>query len=366
MDQAIQLIVTALVTGATVAFESTAGQMVKDAYAGLKKVISERYKLVHADVEQLEEQPESAELRKQLIKLGLEKGEAGTDVELLEKAQTLLNAVKQQPTLVTGAVLRDIDAAQGAVNVSDIKARGRDNVTGASLENIRAPSGTITVSGVEATNLPGSAGITTAPASSSVIQILFLAANPLDTHYLRLDTESRAIKNELHKSKFSTQFEMETHLAARVNDLHELLLEHEPHIVHFSGHGTEDAIILQDEDGLGNPVSGDALARLFDILRDNLRCVVLNACYSEPQAEAIGQHVDFVVGMSDEISDEAARDFALAFYRGLGFGRTIAEAFELGCHQIDLSHLAEGHKPQLKSRVDPASVRLVSPVVAGA
>jgi hypothetical protein len=60
-------------------------------------------------------------------------------------------------------------------------------------------------------------------------------------------------------------------------------------IVHFSGHGcrTEEEIILLDQNGLPKPVSKGALAQLFRTLRDNVRVVLLNACWTRPQAEAI-------------------------------------------------------------------------------
>ena len=45
-------------------------------------------------------------------------------------------------------------------------------------------------------------------------------------------------------------------------------------------------------------VSSAALADLFKVLKDNIRVVVLNACYSEEQAQAIVEEIDFVVGMA--------------------------------------------------------------------
>lgn len=66
------------------------------------------------------------------------------------------------------------------------------------------------------------------------------------------------------------------------------------------------------------------------MLTDNLRLVVLNACYSRPQAEAITKSIDAAVGMKRAIGDEAAIVFAVSFYRALGFGRSVKEASELG------------------------------------
>lgn len=133
-----------------------------------------------------------------------------------------------------------------------------------------------------------------------------------------------------------------------MDDLQLFLLDYEPDIVHFSGHGNlANEIILEDESGNSHRVTPHALSGLFSALKNNIRCVVLNACYSEPQAQAIAQYIDCVVGMSDAIGDSAAINFAKAFYRALGFGRDIQTAFDLGCVQIDLANLSEKDTPKL-------------------
>ena len=198
----------------------------------------------------------------------------------------------------------------------------------------------------------------------SKVKILFLTANPSDTTQLRLGEEIRAIDDALRKADFREQFDLIQHHAVRVSDLSGLLLRHKPDIVHFSGHGSQDnEIILEDNNGNSFTVSQRALSGLFKTLRDNICCVVLNACYSQPQAEAIAEHIDCVIGMSDTILDTASISFATAFYQGLGYGRTIREAFDLGQTQIDLEHddLIESEKPQLivKQGSNPDTLYLV-------
>jgi DNA-binding response OmpR family regulator len=182
----------------------------------------------------------------------------------------------------------------------------------------------------------------------SVIRILFLAANPSNTTRLSLDEESRAIDQALRQSEFRDVFDIQKHWAVRVSDIQGLLLRHKPHIVHFSGHGSEASeIILKDSFGSSHPVSAHALSQLFSALKDNIRCVVLNACFSEQQARAIAQHIDCVVGMSGSIGDAAAISFATAFYQALGFGRDVKTAFDLGRVQIDLEALDDQDVPKL-------------------
>jgi hypothetical protein len=78
--------------------------------------------------------------------------------------------------------------------------------------------------------------------------------------------------------------------------------------------------------------------------------VVLNACYSETQAEAIHQHIDCVVGMNNPIGDRAAIEFAVGFYDALGAGRPYDQAYHFGCSAIALESIPEAMTPVLKFR----------------
>ena len=97
-------------------------------------------------------------------------------------------------------------------------------------------------------------------------------------------------------------------------------------------------------------ISGESLSRLFELCSDTVKCVVLNACYSEAQANAISQHIDYVVGMKKAIGDKAAIKFAVGFYDALGAGRDFEKAFKFGCIAIDLKGIPEYLTPVLKKR----------------
>lgn len=197
---------------------------------------------------------------------------------------------------------------------------------------------------------------------SDPVKILFLGANPSNLTQRALDREAREIGERLRAAKLRERFQLEYGWAVRVSDLQQCLLVHEPTIVHFSGHGTQDGqFMVEDQQGRAFAVNPSALAMLFEILRDNIRCVVLNACASKVQAEAIRQHIDCVVGMTRSITDATAIAFSSAFYQALGFGRSIKVAFDLGCAQILLEGLAEADLPALICRegVRPEEVWLV-------
>ena len=183
-----------------------------------------------------------------------------------------------------------------------------------------------------------------------VKKILLLSANPTDRSKLRLDEEVREIQAGLERAKRREEFEIIPKLAVRTEDLRRALLDYEPQIVHFSGHGAGDGgLALENNSGQMQLVSAQSLARLFKLFEDKIECVVLNACYSEVQAEAIHQHINYVIGMNNEIGDKAAIKFAVGFYDALGAGRSIEDGFEFGRTSIDLESIPESCTPVLKS-----------------
>lgn len=182
-------------------------------------------------------------------------------------------------------------------------------------------------------------------------KILILTANPKNTDKLRLDEEVREIQAGLERAQRRDQFEIVTRWALRVDDLRRALLDHEPQIVHFSGHGAgEHGLALENSSGQMQLVSTESLARLFKLFKDTIECVVFNACYSEAQAEAIHQHIDCLVGMNKAIGDRAAIEFAVGFYDALGAGKSYEVAYEFGCSAIDLEGIPESLTPVIKNR----------------
>ncbi|MBW4527734.1 MAG: tetratricopeptide repeat protein [Phormidium tanganyikae FI6-MK23] len=167
------------------------------------------------------------------------------------------------------------------------------------------------------------------------MKILILASNPRKD--LNLDREIRDLKQVIEQSYNRQQFEVENALAVRVGDLHNLLFKYRPQIVHFCGHGSgEQGLVFEGNDGGEQWVRAEALSNLFRLFSSNVGCVLLNACYSEEQANAIVNHVDYVIGMNQEIRDDAAIAFSEGFYRALGYDCSISEAFEFGKNAIQL------------------------------
>ncbi len=189
------------------------------------------------------------------------------------------------------------------------------------------------------------------PVQPPVQRILILAANPLDSSRLRLDEELREIEAVLSRATQRDRFDIRPQYATRPSDIQQALLDYNPQIVHFCGHGDgAKGLIFEDDSGRSQFVKAQALANLFELFADQVKCVVLNACYSEVQAVAIVAHIDAVIGMNQPIGDTAAIRFAEGFYRGLGAGRDVEFAYRLGRNSLELQGIPQAHIPVLKRR----------------
>jgi hypothetical protein len=163
---------------------------------------------------------------------------------------------------------------------------------------------------------------------TSKIKILFLAANPIDTGALQLQKEARELQERIRQGPHRDDFEVIHYLAARPEDLLRGLQDIQPHILHFSGHGTYNKeIVLQGDDGTSRPVAPQDLADLVGLFKNNLKLALLSSCFARQQAEALHGVLDFTIGMDKPISDEGAVSYSAAFYQVLASGGSINQAF---------------------------------------
>jgi tetratricopeptide (TPR) repeat protein len=202
-------------------------------------------------------------------------------------------------------------------------------------------------------------------------RILFLAPDPSNAARLRLGEELRNIQERLER----TPYRLESRWAVRPEDVLHAILEIKPHVVHFSGHGLETGeICLQDNQGNVKPVQPKALAELFRLAAEHVKCVVINTCYAEEQAKAIAEFVPFVIGMKTSIGDQAAITFAKGFYIALQSEETIKpqsieRAFGAGSVAIRLDGISKEHltpilfgdpRNRLRSEIDAVRFSLRS------
>ncbi|MBD1916450.1 MULTISPECIES: CHAT domain-containing protein [Cyanophyceae] len=183
--------------------------------------------------------------------------------------------------------------------------------------------------------------------------ILTLAANPDDTSALQLNREIRDIETLLQQSKCRDEFTFVRRDAVRWEDLQRAILELSPRIIHFCGHGAgQPGLVLEREQGQRFEVGTAVLSDLFRQEADTVECVVINACYSKAQAQAISQHINYVIGMNTAIPDDVAIAYARGFYLALGAGESIPNAHATGCREIQVQCSSQGSRRDLSMADD--------------
>lgn len=185
-------------------------------------------------------------------------------------------------------------------------------------------------------------------------KILILEANP--SHNLSLNDEIRDLQSVIDKSSNREEFRIDIGLSVKSDHLQNLMQRYEPNIVHFCGHGEgQDGLVFQDK-----KIDTDTISSLFALCREHLQCVVLNACYSEVQADEINKHIKYVIGMNQAIRDDAAIAFSIGFYRALAFGKSVEDAFKWGKNAIQLA-LTDGSisRDRKKTEIDERMRKLI-------
>jgi len=194
--------------------------------------------------------------------------------------------------------------------------------------------------------LPGDNGTRVAgrtDAKSAVQTILYLTASPKDLTPLRSDLEMRKVKEKLQLGRDRDAFRLEYCVASRLDDISQALLDYEPQVVHFSGHGdAAGGLYVEDETGLSALINPDGLAKLFGQHKSTIRCVIVNACHSARLAEAMAKYIDHSVGMRCAIGDRAAIQFSVGFYQAIFAGRPVRDAFTRGCALVESNSVTEG------------------------
>ena len=135
----VTLVVTALALEAAAGLKSTAEQVVKDAYSGLKHLIIERYQTAKTGVDLIESNPESETFKDTAREL-LQTTEAGQDEELLRQARTVVQTVEQLAPETAAAINIKAEDINTAANfrISDVVASGSNATIEVDVKRVEA------------------------------------------------------------------------------------------------------------------------------------------------------------------------------------------------------------------------------------
>ena len=198
------------------------------------------------------------------------------------------------------------------------------------------------------------------------VKVLFFAADPVfgrpDGVPLELADEMREIEYHVKQARFGGRLQIEPHGAARADDLLDLLEHTDARVVHFSGHGGRHGLHLVARDGRNvHQVDAAALKQVFGAYHGSVRLVVLSACSSDQEAQAIADIVGCAIGTPSTISDTAAITFNSRFYRAIANGYSVQRAFDNARMALQVYRIPKEEYPELfrGNGADPNDVVLV-------
>jgi CHAT domain len=201
--------------------------------------------------------------------------------------------------------------------------------------------------------------VSTRPPKAEALRVLYVTANA-DGDLLRVEEELRQVKSGVRASTHRDLVEIYHLPAATPEDLLDGLTRHLPHVVHFSGHASQDALVFDtggDSFGLGQHLEGELFARALRSLDEPPQLVVLNACDSHGHVTWLEAVVPFLITMTASIGDPDAITFAKRFYATIAEGRSIASAVEVARTHMLFNGLPDAHVPHLNVRADADSAQ---------
>lgn len=171
------------------------------------------------------------------------------------------------------------------------------------------------------------------------VKVLILAANPAGTETLRIDHEIREVDRTIRSGKDRDNIGVSIRLAVGPADIIQALLDEEPRLVHFAGHGggPDGSIAAEDDYGLARVIPVDGLVDLFRTFGQSVHCVLVNACDTELLARELSVVVPYAIGMRQPVRDGSSIRFSAGFYQALAAGKSIEEAFQLGVIRLKMT-----------------------------
>jgi pentapeptide repeat protein/CHAT domain-containing protein len=170
------------------------------------------------------------------------------------------------------------------------------------------------------------------------VKILYMFALPRDQHSIPVEGEYKAIVDAIQRSKYRDQILTSDYPGVSLKDFQSVIETYKPNVLHFSGHASQVGdLVFQGPKEESQKVPKDPFTNAFKLLGENLKLVVLSACYSKDQAEGVSKHVDRVIGIDEEIDGDKAVMFSEKFYESIGNGKSVEEAFDWAKNQVSLN-----------------------------
>lgn len=168
----------------------------------------------------------------------------------------------------------------------------------------------------------------------------------------RLEEEARQVRNEMATAERAGRCVLVVLQYATLDGILAIFDDerYREHIAafHFAGHGEEGAVVLHGDSGQARYTGMEGLAN-FLLAQQGLRFIFLNACWTQGiSTKLLSTGSRAAVTIKGEIGDEWAMRFAVHFYRALGGGAAVGEAYTKarGAVEAEAYHAAYPPDPE--------------------
>lgn len=171
------------------------------------------------------------------------------------------------------------------------------------------------------------------------MNILALFSNPANSTRIRVDREDKVLA-ELSK-RFDGQVTIDRVHATEVADIHEYLWDKHYNVIHFSGHGSEEGLLL-DMNGAssgGELVNADRMYSLIALAEKSPTLCIFLSCYSSNHIDDLSKSAPFVISSEGALDDRSAIAFTAGFYERYLNGSSISTSFEYAKHLLQAQEL---------------------------
>lgn len=222
----------------------------------------------------------------------------------------------------------------------------------------------------EAEEMAGKAFRALREPQSEKLRVLILGAS--SEGGLRVGREQKRIRAAVQSALHRDLIEIDARPAATTADLLDGITRFRPHVVHFSGHSSEEFIVFEDEKDAhhdGVAITAKAFVKAVTATDDPPLLIFLNSCESAAQIDGLVATVaPFAIGMADEVEDADAIHYASQFYAAIANGQSINAAHLSGQAALELAGLGGADLPTLAwaDGADPSRAILVEPPLPSA
>jgi hypothetical protein len=143
-----------------------------------------------------------------------------------------------------------------------------------------------------------------------------------------LDKEHRAIDGVIQRLNLDASYFHRLH-ATTIEDFAHVLRENSYDIVQFSGHGSSDGVILEDNrSDRGAFLSAKQVTEILHTSAPNLKAALFISCFSASSIPELIDSAPYLITISESADDELAIEFISEFYDSYFRSESIQTAFK--------------------------------------